>query len=301
MRRNGRPIGWGLALGVAMAGCGLAHERGADVGTPHGDASAGPDAAGAMQCGAVTCAVGTLCCNPSCGICMPPGIRCSSLACEDAGPIARRCGGRTGTRCEPAEYCAYSDTASCGNGDQTGICRPRPVACPDPGGNWVCGCDGNDYLGECSAYLAGTDVARQGRCLVHPTPVRPAISATPRCGPFDGPEWTFVISEGGPPVCALPTNRASLQIDVWGALEGASPGTPYMIGGDFESLGQARYCAGGGGDPPCWGLTGVLVVDSFVASSTATFSYALRSADGMTYSGSHVSVDTWCAGQPICG
>ena len=34
------------------------------------------------QCGKVTCAQGYLCCNASCGICVPPGFACHQLACN---------------------------------------------------------------------------------------------------------------------------------------------------------------------------------------------------------------------------
>ena len=33
-------------------------------------------------CGPVTCSEGTLCCNASCGICVPPGRACIQIACN---------------------------------------------------------------------------------------------------------------------------------------------------------------------------------------------------------------------------
>jgi len=98
----------------------------------------------------------------------------------------------------------------------------------------------------------------------------------------------------------MPTTLTTVQIDMWGPIEGAAAGTSFMIGGDFESFGRATYCPTGTGEPPCAVLTGVLVVDSFVPSDTATFSYNLRDADGTTYAADHVSVDTWCEGHPLC-
>jgi len=36
---------------------------------------------GSLECGATTCAEGLVCCNPSCGICTPPGSACIQIAC----------------------------------------------------------------------------------------------------------------------------------------------------------------------------------------------------------------------------
>jgi hypothetical protein len=33
-------------------------------------------------CGTITCSYGQVCCNASCGICVPPGGTCTQLACE---------------------------------------------------------------------------------------------------------------------------------------------------------------------------------------------------------------------------
>jgi len=35
----------------------------------------------AQSCGITSCNSGTVCCNPSCGICTPPGVTCSQLQC----------------------------------------------------------------------------------------------------------------------------------------------------------------------------------------------------------------------------
>jgi hypothetical protein len=45
-------------------------------------------------CGANTCDVGEVCCNPSCGICAPPGVACSQVACDDGPtyPSSQACG-----------------------------------------------------------------------------------------------------------------------------------------------------------------------------------------------------------------
>ena len=79
----------------------------------------------------------------------------------DAAPAS--CGGFTNERCkdEPNTYCDFQQ--NCGEGDQSGVCTPRPDAC-SPVVSPVCGCDGMDYPNECEAYLAGTDIASEGNC-----------------------------------------------------------------------------------------------------------------------------------------
>src|SRR5687768_11072301 len=78
-----------------------------DAGSPvdggGGDIDGGSpgDAGGPVRCGSVECPSGQVCCNASCGICTPPGGSCITLACEDAGPGPRVCGGFTGAVCGP--------------------------------------------------------------------------------------------------------------------------------------------------------------------------------------------------------
>ncbi len=56
-----------------------------DGGTPWSDGWVDPGDGG-VRCGDRTCGAGLVCCNPSCGICTPPGVGCIRLACPpDAG------------------------------------------------------------------------------------------------------------------------------------------------------------------------------------------------------------------------
>jgi hypothetical protein len=69
------------------------------------------------------------------------------------------CGGFGGGECEPDEFCDYRNDL-CGAGDESGVCRPRPTECPEPGPNdAVCSCVfGESFESECEANRAGEDV-----------------------------------------------------------------------------------------------------------------------------------------------
>ncbi|MBX3162704.1 MAG: hypothetical protein KF773_42475 [Deltaproteobacteria bacterium] len=84
------------------------------------------------------------------------------------GPPGGACGGFGGKACGPTEFCDLG-TNSCGTSDESGVCLPRPMGCPDllvP--DFVCGCDGQVHTSECDANAAGVDVDAQGRCMVPP-------------------------------------------------------------------------------------------------------------------------------------
>ena len=69
-------LGFLAALG-ALAGCHTVH-----VGDQDGGSTPPPDAGGAVECGAVTCDPGLVCCNASCGICTEPGGACIQVVCD---------------------------------------------------------------------------------------------------------------------------------------------------------------------------------------------------------------------------
>jgi len=75
----------------------------------------------------------------------------------DGGTSVTLCGGLPGFPCEDTHYCDWSD-GSCGAGDGTGVCRPRPETC-EPDEREVCGCDGDRHDSACAAAMVGTDVS----------------------------------------------------------------------------------------------------------------------------------------------
>lgn len=72
------------------------------------------------------------------------------------------CGGFGNLSCGPTEYCDFPDNI-CGAADGSGICKPRPMGCPDiylP----TCACDGKVHSNPCDANGAGFDVNDNGGC-----------------------------------------------------------------------------------------------------------------------------------------
>jgi hypothetical protein len=91
---------------------------------------------------------------------------------DGSGGSGITCGGFVPKQCDATEYCDYPDN-DCGAGDQVGICKPRPRACPLSATGApalvampTCACDGKVYGGECDAFSAGTDLNAQGGCDV---------------------------------------------------------------------------------------------------------------------------------------
>lgn len=194
-----------LALGACT---GDSHTIGGDDAGTTSDGGPGGEA-----CGPVTCGEGLVCCNASCGVCTPPGVECTAIACVDAGPTPcvdcaapppgchfeggscescgtlvcdDVCGGEAGGTCEPTEYCDYE--AGCGFDDSTGVCQPRPEGCTEdcPG---VCGCDGETYCNACGAAQAGVDVQHDGPCGdPEPCAAQDARGSGP-CAAFFGYAW----------------------------------------------------------------------------------------------------------------
>jgi len=75
------------------------------------------------------------------------------------------CGGLLGASCPRGEYCNFEPDASCGLGDQTGICQPIPAA--GSCGHivkFVCACNGKTYPNSCEAARMGLSVINEGPC-----------------------------------------------------------------------------------------------------------------------------------------
>lgn len=66
------------------------------------------------------------------------------------------CGGLGAFRCGDTEFCDYPAEARCGEGDQSGTCEPRPVAC-EYSVQRVRGANGQVYDNPCLAHADGVD------------------------------------------------------------------------------------------------------------------------------------------------
>jgi hypothetical protein len=91
------------------------------------------------------------------------GARDASLV-DDAG-VGAACGALTDPPCADGTYCEWSDNR-CG-AIMHGACAaiPRGVLCAISSAP-VCGCDGQNYPGECQAAQAGVDVSSTATCPV---------------------------------------------------------------------------------------------------------------------------------------
>ncbi|MEZ4460974.1 MAG: Kazal-type serine protease inhibitor domain-containing protein [bacterium] len=88
------------------------------------------------------------------------GESCIAGLCEPSNA----CGGRSGGVCSSTEWCDYGGpTGICGDADQIGTCKPRPMNCPTVLAV-VCGCDGQQYDNACLASAAGSDYRNTGFC-----------------------------------------------------------------------------------------------------------------------------------------
>ena len=75
-----------------------------------------------VQCGTTVCAAGLTCCNPSCGVCVKPGVMCTLQVCP---PVGVQCGT---TVCEAGLTCC---NPSCGVCVKPGMMCTQQV-CPSP-------------------------------------------------------------------------------------------------------------------------------------------------------------------------
>jgi hypothetical protein len=74
-----------------------------------------------------------------------------------------KCGGPTNIECPLDQYCDFGNMGLCLNANPTGTCAVPPDTC-SPGVDYVCGCDGKDYVNTCYAAQSGTSVVGKGKC-----------------------------------------------------------------------------------------------------------------------------------------
>ena len=239
------------------------------------------------------------------GGCRCVGADCASLAGSAEECIAahatceRYCGGLAEVDgCLPTELCDYPEGSFCGGDDSQGVCRARPLDCPDPGGVTMCGCDRNEYSGECAANFAGVDVARVGPCVT--SSAYRTAKAERSCGPTDGPAWSITLTTARNTCDEVRTDGA-ITFTVWTDLESAAPGTIYSLGGGIGDDGFASVCGAPGA--PCATATGTVVFHVFAAGEVARFDYDLRTDDGRRFAETDVEIARfWCGvDSPGCG
>lgn len=73
------------------------------------------------------------------------------------------CAGEEGGVCGDEDWCDHADNG-CGFNRVSGVCTPRPEACPDDEAP-ICGCDDVTYPNACAASAAGIDIQYPGVCV----------------------------------------------------------------------------------------------------------------------------------------
>jgi hypothetical protein len=93
-----------------------------DAGAPANPPAASPPA---EMCGLLSCSAGTVCCNPSCGICVPEGDTCDETPCVSRvqRPVSVACGPNT---CSVGQTCCNPTCGTCVPEGQS--CDPTPCA-----------------------------------------------------------------------------------------------------------------------------------------------------------------------------
>ena len=82
------------------------------------------------ECGSVTCASGEVCCNASCGTCLPPGQKCSQTVCGmSAWPASVQCGSAT---CNVGDVCCNQSCGTCTHPGTSCDTTPCANAIQDP-------------------------------------------------------------------------------------------------------------------------------------------------------------------------
>ncbi len=235
--------------------------------------------------------------------CSCEGADCDDLATSLEECLAehascdRICGGFAEIGCGPTEYCDFPDGSFCGGDDSTGVCRPRPTLCSEPGGVPACGCDGVDYLFDCNAYVAGTDIREYGPCVT--THAYDTAKADRVCGPGDEHSWQITLTTARTS-CDEAADDGSIEITVWRELERETPGTVFELGEDFGRDGVVRICGRAG--EPCATAEGTFSFSVFAAGEVARFSFDVRTEDGRRFAETEMELARfWCAlGDPGC-
>lgn len=162
--------------------------------------------------------------------------------------VCGRCGSSLSHSCSSFEFCDL-DSGSCDAASAEGNCQPAPAACP-PGGEPVCGCDGQTYGNDCLRRMARVSLASAGPCLVKPAtalPAPPAKGRTVTAPPAPPAKGRTVNAPPAPPVEPPPVTVPSAQAWASPELEEQRLGNSSRLPGkeclSNEDCEEDHYCA----------------------------------------------------------
>lgn len=87
-------------------------------------------------------------------------------SCQTEQSAGISCGGAMNSACPINSFCQLGK--DCGGIDKIGVCKWIPENCPSSE-ETICGCDGREYMNECTANVLSVSKKNDGSCIAPPS------------------------------------------------------------------------------------------------------------------------------------